>query len=135
MKCVIVMDKSLSKGLAANTAAVLSISLGAKLNDVVGSDVSDGAGGEYPGLVHIPIPILCSEEEEIKRIREVAIDKQATGLLHAAVTDVAQRSKNYADYVAEMSASNPKNIKYLGIALYGNKKLVTSITGGLPLYK
>jgi hypothetical protein len=129
------MDKSLSKGLAANTAAVLSISLGAKLNDVVGSDVSDSAGGEYPGLVHIPIPILCSEEEEIKRIREVAIDKQATGLLHAAVTDVAQRSNNYTEYVAEMSVSNPKNIKYLGIALYGSKKLVTSITGDLPLYK
>ena len=135
MKCVIVIERTLPKGLATNTAAVLSISLGAQLKYVVGSDVTDASGGQYPGLVHIPIPILSSAESEIKHIRGVAVDKEGTGLLHVAVTDVAQRSKNYADYVADMSKSDPNSIRYLGIALYGSKKLITSITGDLPLYR
>jgi hypothetical protein len=135
MKCIIVIDQKLPKGLAANTAAVLSISLGAKLPDIVGSDVTDSSGDKHPGLMHIPIPILCSDENEIKRIRNVAIKKDATELFHTAITDVAQRSKNYEEYINYMSKTDPRDLKYLGIALYGDKKIITSITGDLPLYK
>lgn len=135
MKCVIVIDRTLPNGLAANTAAVLSISLGAQLSDIVGSDVFDADGGRHPGLMHIPIPILCSEEGGIRAIKEIAMEKEAMGLHHVAVTDIAQRSKNYSSYVADMSQSNPARLKYLGVALYGDRALVTSITGDLPLYR
>jgi hypothetical protein len=135
MKCVIVIDHTLPKGLAANTTAVLSISLGDQLSNVVGSSVVDAAGGIYPGLVHIPIPILCAQEDKLKNIRSIAMEKDDEDLRYVAVTDVAQRSKNYQSYLRDMLESDPEKIKYLGIALYGRKKAVTSITGDLPLYK
>ena len=43
-KCVIVMDENLPSGIIANTAAILGITMGMKMPDVVGNDVPDAEG-------------------------------------------------------------------------------------------
>lgn len=40
-KCVIVVDEKLPLGIIANTAAILGITMGMKMPDVVGNDVLD----------------------------------------------------------------------------------------------
>ena len=40
-KCVMVIDESLPLGIIANTAAIMGITLGKKMPEVVGADVTD----------------------------------------------------------------------------------------------
>ena len=48
-------------------------------------------------------------------------------------SDVAQRTKDYNDYAAQLKTTKSGDIKYLGIALYGDKQTINSLTGSLPL--
>ena len=43
-KCVMILDESLPLGLIANTAAIMGITLGKQLPEVVGADVADRSG-------------------------------------------------------------------------------------------
>ena len=43
-KCVMVIDESLPLGIIANTAAIMGITLGKKMPEVVGADVTDQSG-------------------------------------------------------------------------------------------
>lgn len=48
-------------------------------------------------------------------------------------SDVAQRTKDYQDYAAQLKAIKSEDLRYLGIALYGDKKVINSLTGNLAL--
>ena len=43
-KCVMVIDENLPLGIIANTAAIMGITLGKKMPEVVGADVYDRTG-------------------------------------------------------------------------------------------
>ena len=55
-RCVIVVDESLPAGLAANAAAVLALTLGAREPDLVGADFVDADAQPHPGLIPIGLP-------------------------------------------------------------------------------
>ena len=54
-KCVILLSPALPIGMAANTAAVLSVTLGRLRPDTVGADVRDQEGGVHRGIITFPI--------------------------------------------------------------------------------
>lgn len=132
-KCVVVLDGALGVGLAVNAAAVLAVTLGHKVGSIVGPDVTDGSGGTHAGLVDVPIPVLKADAKTVEGIRSRA--DAADGLLVVGFTDVAQVSKTYEEYTEKMAASSPEELGYLGVALYGDRKLVNKLTGSLPLLK
>lgn len=55
-KCVMVIDEQLPHGVIANTAAILGITLGRQLPEVIGADVVDKSGGEHLGISSFPYP-------------------------------------------------------------------------------
>ena len=55
---MVVVDEALAPGLAANAAAVMAMTLGAKLPALVGEDFADGAGERHPGLITTGLPVL-----------------------------------------------------------------------------
>ena len=57
-KCVMVIDEELPTGIIANTAGIMGITLGKKLPETVGPDVSDPNGTSNLGIIAIPVPIL-----------------------------------------------------------------------------
>ena len=132
-KCVMVVDTGLPVGLAVNAAAVLSVTLGRRVESIVGPDVADGSGGSHAGLVDIPIPVLKADAQAVGDIRSKAVAMD--GLLVVGFTDVARMSKTYEEYTEKMGASAPEELAYLGVALYGDKKLVNKLTGSLPLLR
>lgn len=132
-KCVMVVDAGLPAGLAVNAAAVLAVTLGHKIEAIVGPDVADASGGLHIGLVDIPIPILRADADVLGDIRFRAI--ATDGLLVVGFTDVARTSKTYEDYTEMMAASAAEDLQYLGVALYGDKKPVNKLTGSLPLLR
>ncbi|MGR6861764.1 DUF2000 family protein [Aliivibrio salmonicida] len=50
-------------------------------------------------------------------------------------SNVAQSTKNYQDYSEKLASTKADDIEYLGIAIYGAKKLVNKYTGNLGLVR
>ena len=132
-KCVVVVDGDLPVGLLANTATVLAITLGARVGAIVGEDAVDGSGGVHPGLTRLPIPILKADGEAVKQIRLKASGTE--GLLVVDFTDAAQTPRDYGEYLENISKVLTEDLRYLGVALYGDKKPINKLTGGLPLLR
>lgn len=132
-KCVMVLDGELPVGLAVNAAGVLATTLGYRVESIVGPDVADHSGDWHAGLVTIPIPILKADPEVLKNIKVEAT--KVEGMLVVDLTDAAQASKTYEEYEEKMAAANPENLRYLGLALYGDKKPVNKLTGSLSLLR
>ena len=89
-KCVIVVDENLPIGIIANTAAILGITLGARLPDVVGEDVRDGQERSHMGIIEFPVPILKASAEMLGKLRLSLYDKEYADLTIADFTDIAQ---------------------------------------------
>ena len=66
-KCVIVVDENLPFGIIANTAAILGITMGMKMPDVVGNDVLDLEGNAHMGIIQFPVPILKGNTGILKK--------------------------------------------------------------------
>jgi hypothetical protein len=132
-KCVMVLSEGLPAGLAVNTAGVLAFTLGRKLEEVVGPEVVDGSGRTHLGITRIPIPILKADETVVRNIREQA--ERTDGMVVVDFTDAAQTSKTYEEYQQKMATRTSEELRYLGVALYGDKKLVNRLTGSLPLLR
>ncbi len=134
-KCVIVLDGSLPAGVAANTAAILGITLGMKRPDVVGDGVRDGAGQEHPGIIRYPVPVLRGTPELLRNIRARLSETSFAGLTAVDFTDLAQGCRTYGEYIEKMAACPPEELQYMGLALCGEEKTVNRLTGSLPLLR
>ncbi len=84
-KLVIVINVDLAIGLAANTAAVLVLSVGAKHPELIGTDIVDGSGQTHLGITTIPIPILAANTQKLTDI----VQK-----LHGSTVELVSFSKN-----------------------------------------
>ncbi|MDP7247857.1 MAG: DUF2000 domain-containing protein [Candidatus Peribacteraceae bacterium] len=132
-KCVIVLDQELPVGLLANSSAVLSLTLGEKIDGIIDRDINDGSGEKHEGITNTVIPILKTEKENLTIIREKAVDLD--DVLVVDFSDVAQRTKTYDDYAAQLEVTKSEDLRYLGIALYGEKQAINSLTGSLALLR
>lgn len=133
MKCVLVINEELSPGLAANTAAVLAVSIGHQIDGLVGEDVADCDHSVHRGITQIPLPLLKSNGEHLRELRSMLLDEENQELYFVDFCDVAQKSKNYQEYQKKMEGLPGQSLNYLGIALCGPRKLISQYTGSLPL--
>lgn len=134
-KCVMIIDVDLPTGQAVNTTAVLALTLGAKIEGIIGSDIYDLSGRIHVGITTVPIPILKASREQIREIREKLYEENPADIFVVDFSDVAQITKNYEDYSQKISQSQTEELSYLGIAILGNKKKVSKLTGNMPLLK
>lgn len=134
-KCVMVLDESLPLGLLANTAAILGMTLGKLVPQVVGKDVSDASGRTHRGIVEVPVPILRAQREHIRALRETLYEPDYAGVTVADFSDVAQKCLVYEDYIRHIGQADEAALHYYGIALCGPKKLINRLTGSMPLLR
>ncbi len=134
-KCVIVVDENLPIGIIANTAAILGITMGMKMPDVVGNDVSDLEGNPHMGIIQFPVPILKGNTEVLKSIRTKLFEPQFAELTVVDFSDLAQGCKTYDEFIGKMANTSENELNYIGIAICGNKKQVNKLTGNLPLLR
>ena len=132
-KCVIVLDENLPVGLLANSAAVLALTLGKEIEGIIGEDIVDGSDRLHHGITNTVLPILKTDKENLTTIREKA--SEDSDILVVDFSDVAQRTKAYEDYAAQLKATKSEDLRYLGIALFGDDKAVSKLTGNLPLLR
>lgn len=134
-KCVMVIDEKLPLGVIANAAAIMGITLGKKMPEVVGADVRDRSGREHLGIIEFPVPVLRGDAERIKGIREKLYEPEFSDLTVVDFSDLAQGCKTYGEFVEKMGETEEGELNYLGIAVCGEKKKVNRLTGSLGLLR
>lgn len=134
-KCVMVIDEKLPLGVIANAAAIMGITLGKKMPEVVGADVRDRSGREHLGIIEFPVPVLRGDAERIKGIREKLYEPEFSDLTVVDFSDLAQGCKTYGEFIEKMGETAEGELKYLGIAVCGEKKKVNRLTGSLGLLR
>lgn len=134
-KCVMVIDGRLPLGIIANTAAIMGITLGKAMPEVVGADVTDQSGNTHLGIIEFPVPILKGSPEIIKEIREKLYQLEFQDLTVVDFSDLAQGCKTYGEFIKKMAQVSESSLQYFGIAICGPKKKVNKLTGSMPLLR
>jgi Protein of unknown function (DUF2000) len=132
-KCVIVIDGSLPLGLMLNTAAALGVSIGAKLENILGPDAMDRSHQNHVGLIQMGLPILKATAPMLQKLRDAAA--LIPDLLLVDFSQEAQVAKSRDEYLEAIREKQSSEILYLGLALYGDRRKVSSMTGSLPLIR
>ena len=134
-KCVMIIDEQLPLGIIANTAAVMGITLGKNIPEVVGNDVYDKTGNKHLGIITFPIPILKGDIQTIKAIRQKLYQSEFSDLIVVDFSDIAQACKNYIEFISKMQSVTEAELNYIGIAICGTKKKINKLTGNMALLK
>lgn len=132
-KMVVVIAAEAPVGVALNTAALLGVGLGHHHDDVVGSDTADASGEPHSGMCAHPIPVLRASAEQLHDLRTQAAVRD--GVTVHDMHQIAQQARTYDQMSTTLSGTKPEDIEYLGVALYGARPVVDSLTGALPLYR
>jgi len=134
-KCVMVIDERLPLGLIANTAAIMGITLGKEMPEVVGMDVLDGSGKEHPGIIEFPVPILKGTPDTIRELRAKLYEPEFAELKTVDFSSLAQGCKTYDEFIEKMRETPGDSLQYMGIAVCGAKKKVNKLTGSMGLLR
>ena len=134
-KCVMIIDENLPSGIIANTAAVMGITLGKRIPEIVGRDVTDKNGYSHLGITEFPVPILKGSIDSIKEIRERLFKQEYEDIIVVDFSDVAQSCKNYDDFIDKIANVSENDLQYLGVGIFGNKKQINKLTGSMPLLR
>lgn len=134
-KCVMVIDEQLPMGIIANTAAIMGITLGKRMPDVVGVDVTDESGKVHLGIIEFPVPILRGTSEMIKELREKLYQPDFQDLTVVDFSDLAQGCKTYDEFIMKIGQAPESSLQYFGLAICGAKKKVNKLTGSMPLLR
>lgn len=135
MKCVIVIDEALPAGLIANTAAVLGVSLAARVEGLTGKSLMDKDGRRHEGIINVPVPILAMTKEELKEKYDEILEKGDQDIIAIGFSEIAQKSLSYEDYEMKLASTEKDRISYLGLCIYGPRKKVSKLTGSLRMLR
>lgn len=129
LKWVVVVDRDLPPGLAANAAVCVAAGTIDRVSGIVGPDVVDADGAVHPGLPWIGCAILAAPRERIAAIRAKA--GTAPGVFVADMTEHGQRTLVYDEYRALVRRDAEP--QYVAVSIVGPRARVDKIVGGLPL--
>lgn len=134
-KCVMVIDEQLPLGIIANTAAILGITLGKEMPEVVGANVTDQSGKDHLGIIEFPVPILKGTPDRIREIREKLYQPEFQDLTVVDFSDLAQGCKTYGEFIEKMGNTAESTLQYFGLAICGPRKKINKLTGSMPLLR
>jgi hypothetical protein len=132
MRCVIVVDAALPPGRAANAAAVIALTIGRRHPHLAGGDLIDASGWAHPGLIPIGIAVLAADASDLGAIRAKAL-KSGIDVVDFPVQ--GQQTTDYVAFGAQVREVPTEDLAYVGVGLYGGRKLVGRIVGRYSLLK
>ncbi len=130
LKWVVIVDRSLSPGQAANAAVCVSAATAPAVPGLPGPGGSDASDHWHPGLPWAGCSILAASSLELAAIRQQAIDRQ---LLAADMPGAAQATRVYDDYLRELAKIDPDDLALLAVSLIGPRNQVAKLVRHLEL--
>lgn len=134
-KCVMIIDEQLPLGVICNTAAVLGITIGKMMPEIVGSEVYDKTKQAHLGVIKFPVPILKGSTSILSELRAKLYTTPFEDIITVDFSSLAQGCKTYDEYIEKMKDTKDEELSYIGIAICGNKKKINKLTGSLPLLR
>jgi len=133
-KFVAVLDKNLSIGIAFNTLAHLALIAGRNSENYLGKEkITDASNITHLGFSKYPFIILKSDSQKIKNIVNSA--KNDDKVLIIDFPEQAYTEYTDEELVEALSKTKNENLKYYGLALFGNKENIDKYTKNLELWK
>jgi hypothetical protein len=132
LRTVIVIDRDLPKGLAANAAAVLAHAFGARRPDLVGGDFDDATGATHAGLIPTGLPVLGATGADLATLRTAAAERD---LLVVDLPAAGQQTTDYDAFRAAVEGTDPADLTYLAVLVSGPPRTVRKLTGSLGLLR
>ena len=87
------------------------------------------------GIIETPVPVLKGEPERLKTLRQRLREAEFSEVTAVDFSDLAQSCRTYMEFQEKMQAVPEDGLQYLGLGLYGPKKLIDRLTGSLPLLR
>jgi hypothetical protein len=131
-RCVIVVDSALPPGKAANAAAVIALTIGQRHPGLVGAPLIDGSGHAHPGLIPIGITVLAASQEELSSVRARGVAAECDIVDFPAQGQETTNYKAFSDVVATVPGDA---LRYVGVALIGERKPISKVVANLGLLK
>ena len=131
-RCVAVVDANLPAGKAANAAAVMALTMGARQPQLVGDALIDREGNAHPGLIPIGIPVLGAPAGDLPTVRRKALE---AGLEVVDFPVQGQQTNDYGEFMRMMLGTAPEAVQYLGVMIFGSRKKVGRIAGKYALLR
>lgn len=130
LKWVVIVDRSLSPGQAANAAVCVSAATAPTVPGLLGPGGSDASDRWHPGLPWAGCSILAASSLELAAIRRQAIDRQ---MLAADMPGAAQATRVYDDYLRELAKTDADDLGLLAVSLIGPRNQVAKLVRHLEL--
>ncbi len=134
-KCVMIINADLPTGVIANTSAILGVSLGKQVPELVGENTLDADRNEHIGIITIPIALLKGDCNMMKILRKRLYNTEFSDLVVVDFSEIAQKCNVYEEYEAKVAELSEEFFTYLGIGIYGDKKKINKLTGSMPLLR
>ena len=131
-KLVLVVRDDLDPALAVNAAAVVGLSLGARLGHPLGDDGTDASGRSHAGLNPHPVPVLTASADALRDLHDRAQARQ--DLITVGFNEVARRARDYDDYLATLKSTSAADVDFVAVAVFGPRNRVTALTKRFPLH-
>jgi hypothetical protein len=131
-RCVIVVDSALAVGRAANAAAVIALTVGQRHPGLVGAPLVDASGYEHPGLIPIGIAVLSAKQTDLGTIRDKGI-QAGCNVIDFPIE--GQQTNDYAAFQEAVAKVPTTDLRYVGVSLVGDRKLISKIVANCGLLK
>jgi hypothetical protein len=134
LRTAIVVNPSLPAGFLANTVAVISIGLGARMPQLAGTRLTDREGRSIDVSSNRPVPVLQGDGEMLRALLLKAVAKTPE-LAVVPFPAFARSLHAFEDYERAFPERDLGAEAIDGIGLAGPEKLVRSLTGALKLLR
>ncbi len=132
-KCVLIICETLPCSQQAYVVAVLSMTLGTHLSELIRDNVIDADHLMHSGITRLNLPILATSSEKLRTIPEWTKDN--SDIFVVDFTSIVQQSRHYEEYREQLESLHNPEISYKGIGITGDRKKINKLTGNLKLLR
>lgn len=139
-KSVIIVDENLPRGVIANTAAILGMTLGKRKPELIGGDTFDKDSSIHLGITEIPIPVLMSDSKKLQELRTKLYEEAYEEIVEnglGAVDEISSDGKIHDCYrieymrkhIEQMKEAIHDGVDLIGYTSWGCIDIVSASTG------
>jgi hypothetical protein len=131
LKWVIVVDPGIPAGRMVNAVACVAAGMGDAVSNLIGPGGLDASGESHPGLPWSGCTILAADPATLAEIRARAV--AADGVFVTDMPAIAQATRVYGDYLAQLAETKPEDLAVCAVGIIGPRNKIGKLVKRLEL--